>query len=109
MNDPMKVGVNPERLSRVRPVLEKHIGDDKLAGVVVLVARRGETVYFESLGEMERETQKKMQPDTGLWTLTCRSVSSSRWAWRTPVILCHRQNLTGWQRFMAPTRSARPI
>ena len=64
MISPEKVGLSSERLARIRPALEKHIGDDKIAGAVTLVARRGELVHLECIGLMDRESGKPMQPDT---------------------------------------------
>lgn len=39
MISPEKVGLSSERLGRIRPVIEKHIGDDKIAGALTLIAR----------------------------------------------------------------------
>jgi CubicO group peptidase (beta-lactamase class C family) len=64
MVSPEKVGLSFERLARIRPAVEKHIGDDKIAGAVTLVARRGELVHLECFGLMDRERGKPMQPDT---------------------------------------------
>jgi CubicO group peptidase (beta-lactamase class C family) len=64
MVSPEKAGLSSERLARVRPAVEKHIGDDKIAGAVTLVARRGELVHLECIGLMDRESGKRMQPDT---------------------------------------------
>jgi len=64
MRRPEEVGLSSERLARIRPAIEKHIGDDKIAGAVTLVARRGEVVHLECAGLMDRECNKPMQPDT---------------------------------------------
>lgn len=61
---PEKVGLSSERLARIPPGIEKHVGPDKLAGVVTLLARRGEIVHLECAGLMDREQNKPMQPDT---------------------------------------------
>jgi CubicO group peptidase (beta-lactamase class C family) len=58
------VRLSPERLARIRPAVEKHIGDDKIAGAVTLVARRGKVVHLECIGLMDRESSTPMQPDT---------------------------------------------
>jgi CubicO group peptidase (beta-lactamase class C family) len=60
---PESVGLSSERLARIRPALEKYIADDKIAGVVTLVARRGKVVHHESVGLMDREQNKAMRPD----------------------------------------------
>ncbi len=64
MISPENVGLSSERLARIRPAVEKHIGVDKIAGAVTLVARRGELVHLECVGLMDRESGKPMQPDT---------------------------------------------
>ncbi|MGC9348693.1 MAG: serine hydrolase domain-containing protein [Anaerolineae bacterium] len=64
MISPENVGMSSERLARIRPVVEQHIGDDKIVGAVLLVARRGEVVDQECVGLMDRERRKPMQPDT---------------------------------------------
>ena len=64
MIKPEKVGLSYERLARIRPVIEKHVGGDKLAGVLTLLARRGELVHLECVGLMDRENNKPMQSDT---------------------------------------------
>lgn len=63
MNDPEKVGLSSERLVRIRPAIEKHIADDKIAGAVSLIARRGEVVYSDCVGLMDREANAPMRPD----------------------------------------------
>ena len=64
MVSPEAVGLSSERLARIRPVIEKHVGDDKLAGALTLVARRGELVHRECVGLMDRERGRPMQHDT---------------------------------------------
>ena len=63
MNEPEKVGLSSERLARIRPAIEKHIADDKIAGAVSLIARRGEVVYSDCVGLMDREANAPMRPD----------------------------------------------
>jgi len=64
MVSPETVGLSSERLARIRPGIDKHIGSDKMAGAVTLLARRGELVHLECIGLMDRENNKPMQPDT---------------------------------------------
>ena len=63
MSDPAKAGFSAERLARIRPNLEKHIGPDKLAGALTLLARRAEVVHQECFGLLDREQNKPMAPD----------------------------------------------
>ena len=64
MTQPEKVGISSERLQRTRPAVEKYIGNDKVAGAVTLLARRGEVVSFESYGELSRERHTPMGNDS---------------------------------------------
>ena len=63
MIHPESVGMSSERLARIRPAIEKHIGVEKIAGAVTLVARRGQVVHQECAGLMDREHNRPMQPD----------------------------------------------
>ena len=47
---PEQVGMSSERLARIRPWMEKLVADNKLPGVLTVVARRGKAVYAESAG-----------------------------------------------------------
>jgi CubicO group peptidase (beta-lactamase class C family) len=64
MVDAEKTGFSTERLARIRPALEKHVGDDKLAGVVTMLMRRDELMHTECLGVMDRAARRPMQPDS---------------------------------------------
>lgn len=61
---PEKVGLSSERLARIRPAIEKHVGETKIAGALTLVARRGELAHLECVGLMDRENNKPMRADT---------------------------------------------
>ena len=61
--EPESVGMSSQRLARIRPAMERHIGADKIAGAVGLVARGGEVVSLETVGLMDREANKLMQSD----------------------------------------------
>ena len=61
--DVSSLGFDRERLGRIRPIIDKYISDDKIAGAVTLVARRGEIAHFESTGYADRESQTPMQND----------------------------------------------
>lgn len=63
MINPEEVGMSAERLARIRPALEKYVADDKVAGIVAMIARRGEVVYEECLGQIDRESGRPMQRD----------------------------------------------
>jgi CubicO group peptidase (beta-lactamase class C family) len=61
--EPEKVGLSSERLKKIDKVMSNYIGDKKIAGTVVLIARHGKTAYFKSYGMMDMESQKQMTDD----------------------------------------------
>ena len=61
---PEEVGLASDRLGRIRPAIEKHIGEDRLAGAVTLLARKARIVHLEAYGLQDRESQKSMSVDT---------------------------------------------
>jgi CubicO group peptidase (beta-lactamase class C family) len=73
------MGLSSERLARIRPVIEKHVADDRIAGVLTLIARRGESVHLECAGLMDREDSRPMRADTifRLFSMTKPIVSAA--------------------------------
>jgi CubicO group peptidase (beta-lactamase class C family) len=63
VNQSESTGMSAERLARIRPAMERHVGDDKLSGVTTLICRGGEVVYEDSVGLMDRERQLDMRND----------------------------------------------
>jgi len=61
---PERVGMSSQRLERLSHELQEYVDDDRLAGAVVLVMRRGKVVYHEAFGERDAETNAQMQRDT---------------------------------------------
>jgi CubicO group peptidase (beta-lactamase class C family) len=61
---PEQVGLSKERLSRIRPAMEKMISDNQLSGAIGLIARRGKIAYFETYGMADKETGKPIRPDS---------------------------------------------
>ena len=61
---PEQVGVSSTRLSRIGPVMQLYVDEDKLAGILTLIARRGRIVHLEKVGMMDIEANKPMQFDT---------------------------------------------
>lgn len=62
--EPEKVGLSSQKLVRIKPALEALIDDQKVAGAVTVVARRGKVVYFEAMGMRDIDARKPMQQDT---------------------------------------------
>lgn len=63
MAQALRSGMDQLRLERIRPAIEKHIGDTRLSGAITLVFRRGRIVHEECYGVMDRETRRPMRPD----------------------------------------------
>jgi CubicO group peptidase (beta-lactamase class C family) len=61
---PGEVGFSVSRLSRVGTWMQSYVEQNKLAGLIALVARRGRVIYFERAGLMDVEAAKPMQFDT---------------------------------------------
>ena len=58
------VGMSSERLARIRPAMQQYVDDEKVPGVISMIARQGKVVHFEQVGSMDREAGKPMQADT---------------------------------------------
>ena len=43
---PHKIGLSEKQLGRISATVEKFIGEERLAGAVTLVARRGKVAHF---------------------------------------------------------------
>jgi CubicO group peptidase (beta-lactamase class C family) len=60
---PEEVGMSSSRLRNVSRLVQGYIDDEKLAGAISLVARRGKVVHFETYGNMDDARRKPMQAD----------------------------------------------
>ncbi|XOV94410.1 MAG: serine hydrolase domain-containing protein [Bacteroidota bacterium] len=60
---PKELGFSPDRLQRLTDRFEQYIDDKKMAGSVILVARKGEVAYYEAIGMADIEAKKAMQKD----------------------------------------------
>jgi CubicO group peptidase (beta-lactamase class C family) len=61
---PGRLGLSAERLARGRAIAHQYVADGKYAGVIGLVARKGQIVDFWAEGLRDREQQKPMEKDT---------------------------------------------
>lgn len=61
--EPAAVGMSAERLDRLRPVLQRYVDEDRLAGGVVIVARQGRIVLLEPFGWLDIERDVVMPED----------------------------------------------
>jgi CubicO group peptidase (beta-lactamase class C family) len=61
---PEEVGLSSEGLQTLGKVLKSYADDGRIAGSVVLVARRGKIAYFEAFGQRDREAKAPMKTDS---------------------------------------------
>jgi CubicO group peptidase (beta-lactamase class C family) len=61
---PEAVGLSSNRLSRIRPWMQKYLDENKLAGATTLVARHGQVIYCDSLGYRDLEGRQSMETGT---------------------------------------------
>ena len=61
---PEKVGFSTERLGCINTVMQTHIDEGKCAGILTMVARRGQIAHLDCFGMMDVEAGKPTQPDT---------------------------------------------
>ena len=60
---PESLGFSPERLARIGPVIQGEIEKGQYPGAVLLVARKGKVVYFESIGQLDPANGAPMTKD----------------------------------------------
>jgi CubicO group peptidase (beta-lactamase class C family) len=60
---PEAVGLSSERLARIGTAVQRDIDDNRIAGSVTMVIRRGHVAWFKAQGMMDREVNKPMRPD----------------------------------------------
>lgn len=60
---PESLGFSSERLARIGPAIKGEIERGHYPGAVVLVARKGQIVYFESFGQLDPASGKPMTND----------------------------------------------
>ncbi|MXY55289.1 MAG: beta-lactamase family protein [Gammaproteobacteria bacterium] len=58
-----EAGMSAERLNRVTALTQRYVDEDKLAGVVTLVARDGKIVHFEAVGQRGADDDRPMTKD----------------------------------------------
>ncbi len=61
---PEAVGLSAEKLQSARAAMKKLVEDNRIAGGVFIVARRGKVAQFEVCGLMDIEAAKSMKRDT---------------------------------------------
>ena len=61
--NPEQAGLSPARLRRLDAVMQRYVDEGKLAGVITLLARHGETAHCECFGQADIADQTPMQID----------------------------------------------
>ena len=57
-------GIARERFKRLDTVLQEHVDQNRIAGIVVLVLRDGKPIYEKALGWRDKEAKRPMTADT---------------------------------------------
>ncbi len=60
---PESVGLSSERLERITGLVQRGIDENRIAGAVTLVARRGHIAWLKAQGMQDREASKPMPTD----------------------------------------------
>ena len=50
---PEEVGLSAERLGRIGKLMQDYVDQNKLPGLIAMVARRGKVAYLERFGMMD--------------------------------------------------------
>src|SRR5690242_13581006 len=61
---PESVGLNAERLLRIREVVQTFMDRGVIAGAVTLISRQGQLAHLEAHGHMDLTAGRATQPDT---------------------------------------------
>lgn len=63
VTNPENLGFSKERLNRIDEVFKAYVEDDKMAGSVILVARKGQVGYYKSFGKRDIASNSPMEKD----------------------------------------------
>lgn len=61
---PENVGFSSTRLARLDAKMQQYVDENKLAGIITLIARHGQVAHFGMVGMADREAGRAMQEDT---------------------------------------------
>ena len=61
---PAKAGLSETKLAAVDQFMERQVADQKIAGGIVMISHGGKIGFFHTYGQMDREANQPMQPDT---------------------------------------------
>ena len=60
---PENAGMSSEGLARIGPAMQAYVDDGRLAGVMTMVARRGQVVHWEAAGMRDAADDDALEPD----------------------------------------------
>lgn len=60
---PESVGMSGPRLQRLSAAMKRAVDEEKVSGVVTLIARKGKIVHYENFGQLDRENKVPMPKD----------------------------------------------
>ena len=60
---PDNAGMSAAGLARIRPAMQAYVDDGRVAGVMTLVARRGQVVHWDAVGLRDVEAAAPLEPD----------------------------------------------
>ena len=61
--DPAGAGMSAERLERIGPAMQAYVDDGRVAGVMTMVARRGQVVHWAAAGVRDVAADDPLEPD----------------------------------------------
>jgi CubicO group peptidase (beta-lactamase class C family) len=61
---PESVGMSAQRLARISETFKREVEQGNMAGVVVMVARKGRLIYSDTIGFQNKDSGKPMSKDT---------------------------------------------
>lgn len=61
--DPAGAGMSAARLERIGPAMQAYVDDGRVAGVMTMVARRGQVVHWAAAGVRDVATDDPLEPD----------------------------------------------
>jgi len=67
---PEEAGLSSERLDRIKPVMQSYVDQNKLPGLITMVARRGKIVHFEKYGMMDMGKSMESNTIFGIQSMT---------------------------------------
>ncbi len=60
---PDSAGLSADGLARIRPAMQAYVDDGRAAGVMTLVARRGQVVHWDAVGLRDLDAGDPLEPD----------------------------------------------